>query len=69
MKETLVISEIGNPIGKYAVFSGIVSLFKGTVQQRQNIVEYGKVKKHIYFLEHGKEWQYRDFSPPIAISL
>jgi len=52
MKATLVISGIDNPIGKYSVFMGIVSLYKGTVKQRGNLSSYNKVKSYIYDLEH-----------------
>lgn len=68
MKETLIISEIDNPIGKYSVFSGMVALFKGTVKQRSSLSEYGKVQEHIYFLEHGKTKVYRDFSSDIILA-
>ena len=47
MRETLKASGINDPIRKYAVFSGIVSLFKGTVAQSGNLEEYAKLKPDI----------------------
>lgn len=44
---TLVASGIVDPIKKYAVFSGIVALFKGTVEARGTVAEYDKVKREI----------------------
>lgn len=40
MKETLKVSGIDNPIDKYSVFMGIVSLFKGTVKKLGTLKEY-----------------------------
>jgi predicted nucleotidyltransferase len=47
MRETLKASGIDDPIRKYSVFMGIVSLFKGTVEQRHNLSEYEKIKPEI----------------------
>jgi len=47
VKETLLLSGIKDPIKKYSVFMGIVSLFKGTVDQLQNLDAYNDVKKQI----------------------
>lgn len=47
MTSTLKQSGIADPIRKYSVFMGIVSLFKGTVEQRGSLDEYAIVKKNI----------------------
>ena len=47
MTATLKQSGIQDPIRKYSVFMGIVSLFKGTVEQRSNLEAYNEVKKLI----------------------
>ena len=55
MKATLKESGINDPIRKYAVFMGIVSLYKGTVEQRGTLSEYASLKQSIiddkYWLE------------------
>jgi hypothetical protein len=53
MKETLKISGIDSPIKKYAVFMGIVSLYKGTVQEEGMVNNYNKVKHDILTIETG----------------
>jgi len=53
MKETLKISGIDSPIKKYAVFMGIVSLYKGTVQEEGTVNNYNKVKHNILTIETG----------------
>lgn len=45
--ETLKISGIVDPIKKYAVFQGIVCLFKGTVKECGSLSEYEKVKRDL----------------------
>lgn len=55
MKETLKISGITSPIKKYAVFSGMVALYKGTVEELQNLSAYIELKEKILLLENGKE--------------
>lgn len=47
MTVTLTQSEIIDPIKKYSVFMGIVSLFKGTVEQRGSLSAYAVVKEKI----------------------
>jgi hypothetical protein len=54
MKETLKISGIDSPIKKYSVFMGIVSLYKGTVQEEGSVNNYNKVKADILAIEAGK---------------
>jgi hypothetical protein len=55
MKATLKESGISDPIRKYAVFMGIVSLYKGTVEQRGTLSEYATLKRDVitdkYWLE------------------
>ena len=47
MTSTLKQSGIIDPIRKYSVFMGIVSLFKGTVEQRGPLSAYASVKEEI----------------------
>ncbi len=47
MTATLKQSGIIDPIRKYSVFMGIVSLFKGTVEQRGQLSAYASVKEEI----------------------
>jgi predicted nucleotidyltransferase len=47
MAVTLKQSGIVDPIRKYSVFMGIVSLFKGTVEQRGPLSAYASVKEEI----------------------
>jgi len=47
MTVTLKQSGIVDPIKKYSVFMGIVSLYKGTVEQQGNLDAYDKVKERI----------------------
>lgn len=54
MEATLIQSEIVDPIKKYAVFMGIVSLYKGTVEQRRTLSEYKKIKEKILIREKEK---------------
>ena len=44
MTATLKSSGINDPIRKYAIFSGIVALYKGTVEQRSNLAAYAQIK-------------------------
>lgn len=53
MTASLTISGIDNPIDKYSVFSGMVSLFKATTKKRANLAAYMEVEKWIYDNEHG----------------
>lgn len=47
MAATLMESEIVDPIKKYSVFMGIVSLFKATVEERRTILEYNKLRDRL----------------------
>jgi len=47
MAATLKQSGIVDPIRKYSVFMGIVSLFKGTVEQRGKLSAYTSIKEEI----------------------
>lgn len=55
MKETLIISNIIDPIKKYAIFQGIVSLYKGTVEELNNMNEYNILKEKILKMEENYE--------------
>jgi len=54
MKATLATSGITSPIKKYAVFSGMVALYKGTVEELRNLGAYITLKEKILALEGGK---------------
>lgn len=54
-KATLATSGITSPIKKYAVFSGMVALYKGTVEELRNLSAYIELKEKILLLENGKE--------------
>jgi len=60
MTATLIASEIVDPIKKYAIFQGIVSLYKGMVDQKGSISEYEKTARSII----GKEPPVYDFAFP-----
>jgi hypothetical protein len=47
MRKTLKISGINDPIRKYSVFMGIVSLFKGTVEQLGTLNKYRELREKI----------------------
>lgn len=54
MKATLKTSNITSAIKKYAVFSGMVALYKGTVEELRNLGAYIELKEKILALEGGK---------------
>jgi len=47
IEATLILSNIKDPIKKYAVFQGIVCLYKGTVEEKLNIKEYELIARSI----------------------
>ena len=54
MQSTLATSGMTSPIKKYAVFSGMVALYKGTVEELRNLGAYIELKEKILALEGGK---------------